>query len=397
MGSFLSFISKYRTHLGITLLVIITISGVITILNSENKPRVRDDFSVQANTIGANTTQTDPSTKITGIENSSLKFAQITDIHITINRPESIERFEKTVEEINSRNIDFVILTGDLVDWSEKPNWEEFRKIYKKINPPAFATVGNHDYRRNLLNVVWPAFPIPSWKPENRKALNYYYNHLAPNPEDLSENFSFDFGPSNGDFSFDYGPAHVVVLDSGHDVISKGFGVQSSGLTDSQINWLEDDLQNEENIFIAMHHPVFTDENLTFSSCITLNRKKFLNISKNQNVVTILTGHTHKNTTFDHEGVTHIQTDNPPAFRIITFDNKKTHTGIIGRPHEPKNITILLISQVWAGVKWAHLGILKQIRTLVGKPANILFYGVIILTGLGLTYKFILLREKVNS
>ncbi len=396
MGKVLSSFSKYKTHIGLGLLAIMLISGSFSILDSQNKPRVRDYFSVQASSIKANSGQNYIATNSVDMENSSIKIAQITDIHITINKADSIERFEKAVEEINSRDIDFVLLTGDLVDWSERPNWERFHEVYKKIQPPAFATVGNHDYRKNLLNVAWPAFPIPSWKPENQIALKYYYEHLTPASENLSENFSIDFGPSKGDFSFDYGSIHVVVLDSGHDVMKSEFGVQGSGLKNSQINWLENDLRKEDNIFVAMHHPVFDDENLTISSSIAYNRNTFLNMVKTHDVVTILAGHTHNTRSFNYQGVNHIQTGTPPAFRIITFDNNKMRTSIIGQPYEPKNGTIHMLGQVWAGVQWTHLNMLRTVDSLIGKPTNFIILGVIILTGIGLTYKFIMIRKTAR-
>ncbi len=395
MVSIFSLNPKYKTLLGLILLIILTV-GTISMINREYRSKTRDSYPIQTISIEADT-QSDFQTNAKLLENSSIKFAQITDIHSTVYRSKSFARFENAVEEINSRNLDFVIITGDFVDWSAPPNWENFYEICKKIEPPVFTIPGNHDYRKNLLNVLWAGFPVPAWKPDNDKALNYYYEHLTPALGDLPENFSIDFGPSKGDFSFDYGSVRMVFLDSGHDVLTREFGVQASGLSDSQINWLEKDLKKEENIFIAMHHPVFNDKNLGISICITSNRENFLNILKKQDVIALLSGHSHTARSFEYQGVTHLQTDTPPSFRIITFDNNELGTTVIGQSYEAEySRYISWGKKAVTGIQWTYLDFLGKFKTLAKEPRNFLILGIIILAGSALLYTLIITREKTR-
>lgn len=381
---------KHRKYITVILVLILAFSLITINANFDLGLTSDTETNKLANQISSKQNNTDLS-ETSNTTQQTVKFAQITDIHISIDKPNSIKKFEQTIENTNSQNLDFIIITGDLVDWSEKPNWEKYEKTREKLNTPTFNTVGNHDYRETIFNVIWPAFPLPWWKPDN-KALSYYNKHLTPNDK-LTENYNIIFGPRIGDYSFGYKSIHMVILNSGYDVMKEGFGAQGSGLTDPQINWLEQDLENEENIFIALHHPIFYNENLKTSSCVTTNRNEFLNLVENHDVIAIIAGHTHETKSFTHKEIAHIQTDNPPAFRTITFDNNGMQTQIIGQPLEAKNETIHMLSQVWAGIQWTHIRILKSVKTQINNPLKLLAFALIITSGIGIVYKFTILKK----
>jgi predicted phosphodiesterase len=70
--------------------------------------------------------------------------AQISDTHIGERRaPHAAENLRRTIEMVNMRHPDAVILSGDI---GEKPSdWQEAREILKHLNAPLYFVPGNHD------------------------------------------------------------------------------------------------------------------------------------------------------------------------------------------------------------------------------------------------------------
>jgi hypothetical protein len=59
--------------------------------------------------------------------------------------------FEEKFNLINSRMVDFGVLTGDIVNVSTTPNWDEVDSSLKDLNCEKYFAVGNHDITdRNL-------------------------------------------------------------------------------------------------------------------------------------------------------------------------------------------------------------------------------------------------------
>jgi len=50
------------------------------------------------------------------------------------------------------KNVDYVLHTGDLIDWQSEANFELVRKYY---GPEMFGSVGNHEYSRNMGLEKW--------------------------------------------------------------------------------------------------------------------------------------------------------------------------------------------------------------------------------------------------
>lgn len=70
--------------------------------------------------------------------------AQISDTHLGEHRaPHAAENLRKTVEMVNERHPDAVILSGDI---GEKPqDWQQARDILKGLKAPLYYAPGNHD------------------------------------------------------------------------------------------------------------------------------------------------------------------------------------------------------------------------------------------------------------
>jgi DNA repair exonuclease SbcCD nuclease subunit len=74
--------------------------------------------------------------------------AQLSDTHIGLGTaPEASANLRRAVEMINQRNVDAVMLTGDV---GERPQaWEEAREILKGLRARVFMIPGNHDVHSN--------------------------------------------------------------------------------------------------------------------------------------------------------------------------------------------------------------------------------------------------------
>src|SRR5690242_217878 len=70
--------------------------------------------------------------------------AQISDTHIGEHRaPHAADNLRKTVEMVNARHPDAVIVSGDI---GESPrDWEQARSILKNLQAPLYYAPGNHD------------------------------------------------------------------------------------------------------------------------------------------------------------------------------------------------------------------------------------------------------------
>ena len=75
---------------------------------------------------------------------TQITIAQISDTHIADKHaPRAADNLKHTVEMINSRHPDAVVLSGDI---GENPQaWDDARRILKKLKAPLYYAPGNHD------------------------------------------------------------------------------------------------------------------------------------------------------------------------------------------------------------------------------------------------------------
>ena len=230
-------------------------------------------------------------------------FVQLTDIHIgkNYNFVNEKKEFESIIKYMNEEiQPDFVVMSGDLVDWfnvrSNRNFFRELQDVIVTCNSPVFTTPGNHDRYENRLLRLYAPF----------KNLLYYHTFLSP----------------MCDYAFEYGNINFVLLDSGHDYsrweIKRNIWnptPEGSGLTNNQMYLLEKELGNNKmHQIIIMHHPAVNDiddyglfavpDDLPSGNenCIAFNREEFIDYSLDNNVTLVLTGHTHENKIFNSVG-----------------------------------------------------------------------------------------------
>jgi predicted MPP superfamily phosphohydrolase len=253
--------------------------------------------------------------KIQDSQPTDYKVVQLTDTHIRklANLIDEKKELQSLITSINENiHPDFVLLTGDSIDWyNEKYKrnvFEELKEVLLTCDVPVFTTPGNHErYGNSLLFLYYPFTNLTG-----------YHRFLNP----LS------------DSSFAYGDVNYVLLDSGYDYSRWEIQPQiwnttpeGSGLTNTQMYLLENVWGNAAmDQIIAMHHPAVNDKNDTGpgavpnnlpsgnDECIAFNRGAFIDYCTTSNVSLVLEGHTHESHVFNALGVTPVNATAWPLF-----------------------------------------------------------------------------------
>lgn len=159
---------------------------------------------------------------------------------------------QKAIKEVNMKNPDFVVVTGDLMYGQMNPQeyiyeYEETYRMLKKLEVPVYLVPGNHDYYAQDATLADGA--------------KYWEQYFGP------QYFSFDYGPYAhfiGYNSFDW---HKFDR-SGHGTVSvPTWGGQ---IRQEQLNWVKKDLEEnaknagEDQIrgLFSHHNPLWRDRDI---------------------------------------------------------------------------------------------------------------------------------------
>jgi len=264
---------------------------------------------------------------------SQPRFCILSDPHVgfkgypCIDAPnvDEMSLFRNAIKDINESRPDFVIITGDLVDWSSMKNWKDLRNLLKTFQVPTYTTIGNHDY---YWDNWWDGYPplLPASVRCDPVAIRYYLRHINPHTN----------------YSFDYGPIHAVCLDSGDDAVLAAVEAYGSGLTDDDLAWLENDLQGKEGSLVFMHHPATragAEDELkrrANAGCITVNRTEFMDLCAKHHVAAVFSGHEHKDEYWHQDGVDYYTSPSVSrsgennGYRSVQITVEGTfHTGVV--------------------------------------------------------------------
>jgi len=179
------------------------------------------------------------------------------------------------IVEDSDLNTAFILKPGDHTE--EGTSEKSWSKFFESANPlssqiPYYMVLGNHE----------------------RNSILYYRAFELPNGGgDYSKRW----------YSFDYGNSHFVILDSNI--------LESSNLYEKQMEWLEEDLKNNNDkkfIFLAFHHPFWTtateygsmEENLPEGH---FNTKNWLPIFEKYGVDVVINGHIHAYERYFKDGI----------------------------------------------------------------------------------------------
>ena len=224
-------------------------------------------------------------------EPTTCTIVQLTDTHVdkAYNLISEHQILGDIIQALNTRvHPDFVMISGDLVDWcSIKENrnyWKILQDALLQCDSPVFTTPGNHDrYEHGVTGLYYPY-----------TNLTFYHQYM--NPLD--------------DYTLEYSGINFVFLDSGYDYRRWELELtpEATGLTTTQMYLLNHEWGNPTmNQIIVMHHPAVNEKNDTSiirtpntlpsgnDECIAFNRPAFLEYCTNNSVNLVLTGQTHTN------------------------------------------------------------------------------------------------------
>ena len=234
---------------------------------------------------------------------AGLKFVQLSDVHFLANGTNTTfkmtgasgQLLDDAVNQINEQNnLDFVMITGDLIDKSFEKELKAVLPHLEKLNYPWYFAFGNHD--RCIGGYL---------------TTDVYMKMLS----DANENYKFklpyySFEPKKG--------YKVIVLD---DIITTQ--ITSQGYVDDvQLKWLKKELDKSKKdiVLIFMHIPLI--EPFASPNHRLKNASEVINLIESyKNPIGVFQGHYHAAKVTQHDNVLYVNTpalvSYPNAFRLI--------------------------------------------------------------------------------
>ncbi|CDF41567.1 ser/Thr protein phosphatase family protein [Roseburia sp. CAG:182] len=196
---------------------------------------------------------------------SRLHFAQISDIHIRKDYSSGLlhdmfdslispdEKLIQTLQELKKEQLDFIVITGDLVHEGNEADYQHFQNILNsaELAVPVLLALGNHDRKRAFCQVFH----------KELKNGRYFYFHQIREWK-------------------------IIVLDSAGE--DHGLGE----INTEQMEWLEHVCAKEDKILVFMHHPVWWEDSLL---CLGENSERLRKFLSQQNIRGVFCGHVHRN------------------------------------------------------------------------------------------------------
>ncbi len=246
----------------------------------------------------------------------NVRFAIASDLHIAL--PETIDtsatRFHLTqfsiptlevvLEHLNSLDIDFLLLPGDLTQNGEKLNHDWLKNKLATLSYPVYVIPGNHDVPSLLGSETVIAF------------------------DDFPFHYQ-DFGYQNSnnlDYSCEIASnLQLIALNSNN---FDDHGKQRGYLTDDQFIWLENTLSTFEHqtILIMIHHNIIEhlpdqSDHILGKRYMLENSSRLLALLKKYQVKFIFTGHLHVQDIAQYHNIHEITTGSlityPHPYRIL--------------------------------------------------------------------------------
>lgn len=194
-----------------------------------------------------------------------IRFAHLSDPHVRIDHSKSNlncvfqkvrnpnDSLKEALNEIKQMNLNFVVISGDLVHEGGTEDYECLHRILTEsaLSIPVFLALGNHDRKDEFGKVFLNS---------NRVDRYYYLREV------------------NG--------LQVIVLDSAEPGCGRGI------IDETQLSWLENILSKpcDKGSIMVVHHPLFWADPLLSIE----NPDRLVKIIKASNVRGIFCGHIHK-------------------------------------------------------------------------------------------------------
>lgn len=196
-----------------------------------------------------------------------IKFIQMTDLYLMPDE-ESIANYKRAIEQINkTKNLDFVVFTGDNIGRANEPLLELFISMSRQIKVPYYVEIGDKDCFRNAgLN--------------KELYLKYYNSHKLINRQK-----SFNYTIKDGDYLYVFA-----------DGVKQHMPSKNGYYREETVTWLDKVLTKNKNktVIIFQHFPLF---DLRENSASNLYRPDIYAdmLKKHKNVLAIFSGHYQEN------------------------------------------------------------------------------------------------------
>ncbi|MGN0017505.1 MAG: metallophosphoesterase family protein [Candidatus Gastranaerophilaceae bacterium] len=222
------------------------------------------------------------------------KFIQVTDLNFE-NNEMSISSLDRLIKDINqTRDLDFVVFTGDNIKNSNKTDMKEFLKKTRKINAPYYVLLGDTDCSRTGLR-----------KADAIKLIS---------GNSLSKKTTANKIVKKGDLV-------LIFPDGTKEMINMGGYYKPETMA-----WLDKKLNKykNRNVLIFQHFPLVM---LNDSSMKNLHkRKEYIKlINGHNNVKAVFTGHFNTNSETQLGNTMHYVTQAAggaaPAYRLVVMKN----------------------------------------------------------------------------
>ncbi|MBN8209751.1 metallophosphoesterase [Bacillus sp. NTK071] len=275
----------------------------------ENVPEELYDLEVSYTANGQRKTDEQPhSVKVVKEFNKDFTFLHLTDTHVGSPRnlgstddPSTVSAgrlkeagmwnpveekrwlyLQKAIKEVNLKNPDFVVVTGDLMFGQLNPleyiyEYEETYRVLQKLDVPVYLVPGNHDYYAQDATLTDGA--------------KYWEQYFGP------QYFSFDYGPYAhflGYNSFDW---HKFDRSGNGTVSVPTWGGQ---IREEQLNWVKQDLAenaktadpNQIQGLFSHHNPLWQDRDIWPQDDSDVERywEKYDEQHNPQNLTTLILG-----------------------------------------------------------------------------------------------------------
>ena len=208
-------------------------------------------------------------------QSAPVKFAYLSDIHITLSGTSHIENLRRCIADINTQpDIQFTILGGDLTDFGTDEEFAFTKGMLDELDHPYWVVAGNHDAK---------------WSESGCNTFAKVFGH---------EHFEFDAGG-------------IKFLGC---CCGPNMRMAPALIPQETLSWLDSvarTVPREQPVILVNHYPQDTS---------VLNYFQLMNTVKQCNIQLLIGGHWHQNRILNYEGVPGILGRSPDRGKEVGYN-----------------------------------------------------------------------------
>ncbi|ETS11910.1 metallophosphoesterase [Bartonella quintana] len=229
------------------------------------------------------------------------------------NREPWLKINEQVASVIKAQKAAFHIVNGDLTEFGQQRNYDDYKNVYKKFEAPVYEGLGNHDYANNVGHCTIPeaydfyqdacalsaVLRMLSEIRQYRRQLSYFNADVTESSILLPDENIHEIKGSLS-YSWDYGDVHYVQLQNYPSYTVRLKGQSTKVHINKSLDWLKKDLAAADargKVTIINFHDARAASIDGESFFIRKKNAKDLSVFKSiitaHNVKAIFVGHTH--------------------------------------------------------------------------------------------------------